>query len=130
MSGFFFCGMTLDVDANLSESSMNENSDVDQMIKSSASRLKFVIRIATCPTYSAAKSRDPVASIEFSIRPLNPSILAVLCLSIGKLVPPTGPAPSGDSFTRPYVTYSRSKSLNKASAYAGNRLGQFGQQRV
>src|SRR5712692_2366197 len=73
MSGFFFCGITLEVDANLSESSINENSDVDQMIKSSAILLKFVIRIEICPTYSAAKSRDPVASMEFSIKPLNPA---------------------------------------------------------
>ena len=34
MSGFFFCGMTLDGDVNSSDSSIKENSD-DQMIKSS-----------------------------------------------------------------------------------------------
>src|SRR2546430_17127329 len=101
MSGFFFCGITLDVDENLSESSINENSEVDQIIRSSAILLRFIIRIDTCPTYSATKSRDPVASIEFSIKPLNPSILAVLCLSMHRLVPPIGPDPNGDSFTLP-----------------------------
>ena len=74
---------------------MNENSVDDQMIKSSDSLLRFVIMIAEFATYSATKSRVLVASIEFSIRDGNPSIFAVLSLSIGKLVPPTGPAPKG-----------------------------------
>ncbi|VVC06407.1 Uncharacterised protein [uncultured archaeon] len=73
------------------------------MIRSSAILLKFVIKIAAFPRYSATKSRDVVASMEFSIRPLKPSILAVDCLSIGILVPPTGPAPNGDSLTLPYA---------------------------
>ena len=74
---------------------MNENSAEDQMIKSSDNLLRFVIMIAEFATYSATKSRVLVASIEFSTRDANPSIFAVLSLSIGRLVPPTGPAPNG-----------------------------------
>ena len=95
ISGFFFCGITLDGDVKSSESSMNENSAEDQMIKSSDNLLRFVIMIAEFATYSATKSRVLVASIEFSTRDANPSIFAVLSLSIGRLVPPTGPAPNG-----------------------------------
>src|SRR5207249_11987001 len=86
MSGFFFCGMTLDVDVNLSANSMKENSEVHHMIKSSAILLRFVISIEAFAKYSATKSREVVASMEFSTSPLNPSIFAVDCLSIGILV--------------------------------------------
>ena len=85
---------------NSSDNSMKENSEVDQSTKSSEILLRLVIKIATIATYSATKSRVLVASIEFSTIPLNPNIFAVLCLSIGILVPPTGPAPKGLSFTR------------------------------
>ena len=74
---------------------MNENSDEDQIMKSSDNLLKFVIMIADVAIYSDTKSRVLVASIEFSTRDGNPSIFAVLSLSIGRLVPPTGPAPNG-----------------------------------
>src|SRR3990172_6327809 len=69
ISGFFFCGITLEGDVNSSESSMNENSDVDHMAKSSEILLRFVIRIATAATYSATKSLVLVASMEFSTIP-------------------------------------------------------------
>ena len=117
MSGFFFCGITLDGDVKLSDSSMNENSDDDQMIKSSANLLRFVIIIAEFATYSATKSRVLVASIEFSTSEEKPSIFAVLSLSIGRLVPPTGPAPSGLWFTRVYRDMNLSKSRSKESVY-------------
>ncbi len=77
MSGFFFCGMTLDGNASLLSNSIKENSDEDQIIRSSAILLRFAIIIATSDTYSATKSRVLVASIEFSTSPLNPSNLAV-----------------------------------------------------
>ena len=96
---------------------MNENSAEDQIIKSSDKRLRFVIIIAELATYSATKSRVLVASIEFSTRDANPSNFAVLSLSIGRLVPPTGPAPNGLWFTRPYNDMNLSRSRNNESAY-------------
>ena len=104
MSGFFFCGITLDGEVNSSDNSRKENSEVDHMEKSFETLLKFVIRIAIAAIYSTAESLVVVASIEFSTIPFNPSIFPVLILSIGILVPPIGPAPSGFSFTLPYVT--------------------------
>ena len=95
MSGFFFCGITLDGDVKSSDNSINENSAEDQIMKSSDNLLRFVIMIAEFATYSATKSRVLVASIEFSTSDEKPNIFAVLSLSIGKLVPPTGPAPNG-----------------------------------
>ena len=104
MSGFFFCGITLDGEVNSSDSSRKENSEVDHMEKSFEILLKLVISIASAAIYSTAESLVVVASIEFSTIPFNPSIFPVLSLSIGILVPPIGPAPNGFSFTLPYVT--------------------------
>ena len=84
-----------------SSSSTNENSDVDHTTTSSASLLRLDIIMETAAAYSAAKSRVPVASREFSSIPSKPSSSAVYARSIGRLVPPTGPAPSGLLFTRP-----------------------------
>ena len=103
MSGFFFCGITLDGEVNSSDNSKKENSEVDQIEKSFEILLKFVINIALAAIYSIAKSLVVVASIEFSTMPLNPSIFPVLCLSIIMLVPPIGPAPNGFSFILSYV---------------------------
>jgi hypothetical protein len=71
MSGFFFCGITLDGEVNSSDSSKKENSEVDQIEKSFEILLKFVINIALAAIYSIAKSLVVVASIEFSTMPLN-----------------------------------------------------------
>ena len=90
-SGFFFCGITLDGDANWSASSTNPNSVLDHITKSSASLLAPAIITAAAEANSAAKSRELVASTEFSISPSNPSSPAVVSLSMGQARAADGP---------------------------------------
>ena len=117
-SGFFFCGITLEGEANRSDSSMNPNSALDHMTRSSASLLALVIITAAAEANSAAKSRELVASIEFSTSPSKPSRPAVFSLSMGRRVPPTGPAPSGQRFALANAPANRAWSRTSASAWA------------
>jgi hypothetical protein len=95
-SGFFLCGMALDVDANLSAISKKPNSWVDQIMISSAILLSVTIRIESADINSSMVSLDEVASIELVTSPWNPRSDAVLFLLMEKLDPPTGPVPRGD----------------------------------
>ena len=117
-SGFFFCGITLDGDANRSDSSTNPNSALDHSAKSSASLLALAIITAAAETNSAAKSRELVASIEFSTTPSKPSMPATASLSMGRRVPPTGPAPSGLRLARANAPANLPWSRSSASAWA------------
>ena len=87
----------------MSDNSINENSEVDHIIKSSEILLSLSSEWKSFQHILQQSHASEVASIEFSTIPLNPSIFAVDCLSIEILVPPTGPAPRGDSLTLPYV---------------------------
>src|SRR5690606_34936144 len=65
-TGFFFCGMMLEVPATLSGKSMRANSWVDQTKKSCATRLQNTASKVICAMLSRAKSREPTASRVFS----------------------------------------------------------------
>ncbi len=65
-TGFFFCGMMLEVPATLSGKSMRANSWVDQTKKSCATRLQNTASRVICAMLSRAKSREPTASRVFS----------------------------------------------------------------
>ena len=117
-SGFFFCGITLEGEANRSDSPTNPNSELDHITRSSASLLALPIITAAAEANSAAKSRELVASIEFSTRPPNPSRPATFSLSMGRRVPPTGPAPRGLRLALANAPANRSWSRMSASAWA------------
>ena len=98
--------------------SMNPNSCEDQIIMSSAILLNVIIIEDISDTNSIMKSLEEVASIVFDIKLLKPNSFAVIFLSIGKIDPPIGPAPSGDSFILLYNENILSISRIKLSEYA------------
>src|ERR1044072_966326 len=116
-SGFFFCGMALELDACLSLISTNENSCDDQIMMSCAILLCVIIIDVISDINSIMKSLDEVASIVFDIIFLNPSNSAVLFLLRGRVDPPIGPEPNGDSLTLSYNEINLLRSRNRAEQY-------------
>src|ERR687889_222071 len=98
VSGFFFCGIRLELEEYLSGISTKPNSVVLHKMKSSAILDRFNIIMLSDDMNSIKSSLDVVASIELFRTPLNPSKDAVLFLSILILVPPIAHAPRGDIF--------------------------------
>ena len=60
--------------------------------------------------YSSAKSRAEIASMELRIGRAKPSVMAVASRSMGKEVPASAAAPSGDSFSRFLASSKRPRS--------------------
>ncbi len=97
---------------------MKSNSEVLHKIISSASLLRFVIRLEKQEIDSMMKSRDDTASIEFSSMELKPRSFVVFARSIGKPVEANAAAPNGHRFVCSYAFRSREKSRANASACA------------
>ncbi len=94
----------------LSESLMKPKPALNQITISSASRERCTAQIEAAASVSSAKSRDDTASSEFAIGRSKPSSSAVIWRSMGKDVPASAAAPSGDLFTRFLASAKRPRS--------------------
>ena len=81
------------------------------MTISSASRDRCMAQIDAAASVSSAKSRSDTASSEFAAGLAKPSALAVASRSMGKGVPASAAAPSGNSFSRLAASAKRPRSL-------------------
>src|SRR5215212_11995830 len=97
-SGLRFWGMIDEPVEYVSGKRMKPYAGDAQSTISSASRERCVAAIAHAARNSSAKSRDDTASSELRIGAAKPSAFAVIRRFIGKEVPASAPAPSGDSF--------------------------------
>ena len=98
-----------------SDSATKRNCALDQRTISSAKRDRWVAQIDAAARNSSAKSRSLTASSEFAIGRSKPSAAAVMCRSIGKLVPASAAAPSGLSFIRARASRKRPRSRSSIS---------------
>jgi hypothetical protein len=95
---------------NLSESLTKAKSAEHQITISSASRDRCVAQIAADDSTSSAKSRADTASSELAMGPPKPSACAVISRSMGKDVPASAAAPSGETFSRARASARRPRS--------------------
>jgi hypothetical protein len=109
-SGFFFCGMIDEPVVNWSDRRMKPNCGVDQITSSSAKRDRCMAQIDAAASISSTKSRSETESSELRVGRSKPSALAVMVRSMGKDVPASAAAPSGDSFIRLRASAKRERS--------------------
>ena len=83
-----------------SQSLIKPKPALNQITISSARRDRCIAQIEAAASVSSAKSRADTASSELAMGRSKPSSAAVMCRSMGKDVPASAAAPSGDSFTR------------------------------
>ena len=95
MSGFFFCGMMLEPEENVSRIFTKPNSCDDQMMTSSARREMWTMMIDRSANISKEWSRSDTPSKLFREKSLNPSASAVKARSKGKVVVASAALPSG-----------------------------------
>ena len=96
-SGFFFCGMIEEPDAQASDTSAKPNSSEDHRTISAPRRERWVAQVAAADRKSSTKSRLETASIELRATPAKPSSRASRPRSVSKFTPASAPAPSGRS---------------------------------
>ena len=99
-SGLRFCGMIEEPVEKASESLTKPNCAEVQITISSAKRERCTAQIEAAASVSRMKSRSATESSEFAVGRSKPSAFAVISRSIGKEVPASAAAPSGDSFKR------------------------------
>ena len=109
-SGLRFCGMIDEPVVKRSDSEIRPTSGEHQMTISSAKRDRCTAVIAAAERVSSAKSRSDTASIELAIGPSKPSAFAVALRSMGKAVPASAAAPSGEWFNRLRASRKRPRS--------------------
>src|SRR5262245_4381932 len=118
-SGFFFCGMIDEDDAQASETSQNPNSSDDHSTISAPSRDRWVAHVEAAERKSKTKSRFETASIEFGTTPpAKPSSEATSSRSVGKFTPASAPAPKGSSAVDASTTSNRARSRWNIQKYA------------
>src|SRR6185503_8787652 len=99
-SGLRFCGMMEEPVVKASDSFTKPKAGVDHCTSSAARRDRCTAQMEQAARYSSAKSRAEIASMELRIGREKPSAWLVLSRSMGKDVPASAAAPSGDSFSR------------------------------
>ena len=99
VSGLTFWGMIELPVQKACGSFRNPNSVVDHRIHSSAQPLRCVAIMLRTNTDSTAKSRSLLISMLLAASDSKPSNWAVICRSIGMLVPATAAPPSGQLLT-------------------------------
>ena len=109
-SGLRFCGMIDEPVVKRSDSSAKPASGDVQITISSAKRDRCMEVMAAAASASSTKSRSETASSEFAIGRSKPSAFAVMSRSIGKAVPASAAAPSGDSLRRRRASANRPRS--------------------
>ena len=95
---------------NRSESLIKPKPALNQITISSASRDRCTAQMEAAASVSSAKSRADTASSELAMGRSKPSSDAVMCRSMGKEVPASAAAPSGDLFTRFLASANRPRS--------------------
>src|SRR5579862_2121781 len=93
-----------------SDSLTKPKAGVDHCTNSPANRDRCTAQIEQAARYSSAKSRAEIASMEFLIGLAKPSAWLVASRSMGKEVPASAAAPSGDSFKRLRASSKRPRS--------------------
>src|SRR5436190_1740974 len=126
-SGLRFCGMIELPVVKASVSRIKPKASLDQMTTSSAKRDRCVPASAAAARNSTAKSRSETASIEFAAGRSKPSAAAVRSRSIGKAVPASAAAPSGDSLSRRRQSAKRPRSRPSGMQSARHRPDQLGE---
>src|SRR5580698_6944542 len=90
-----------------SDSFTKPKAGVDHCTSSPASRDRCSDAMVQAARYSNAKSRAEIASMELRMGRANPKLWEVASRSMGKEVPASAAAPSGDSLSRLRVSSKR-----------------------